>query len=147
MYHSLYVTHTTAGSTHRSPNSLTSGPNYIRFINFFIMTLPNFKRDINQQYFQIVDLHFVKSESFSLTRSCESRQRDTTSSVWKLFRFYKMEAKESNRTHSRFQCSFNIETYSLSLCIGCMVKYMWAYSPTFANFPKMFKIFITLVAI
>ena len=30
-----------------------------------------------------VDLHFVKSESFSLTWSCGTRQRDTTSSGWK----------------------------------------------------------------
>ena len=32
------------------------------------------KRNINQQYFKIVDLHFVKSEYFSLTWSFESRQ-------------------------------------------------------------------------
>ena len=41
------------------------------------------KCDINQQYLKTVDLHFVKSESFSLTWSCGSRQRDTTSSGWK----------------------------------------------------------------
>ena len=41
------------------------------------------KRDINQEYIKIVDLHFVKPEFFSLTRSCESRQRDTASSGWK----------------------------------------------------------------
>ena len=41
------------------------------------------KCDINQQYLKTVDLHFVKSEYFSLTWSCGSRQRDTTSSGWK----------------------------------------------------------------
>ena len=41
------------------------------------------KCDINQQYLNRVDLHFVKSEWFSLTWSCGSRQRDTTSSGWK----------------------------------------------------------------
>ena len=42
------------------------------------------KRDINQQDFKkCIDLYFVKSEWFSLTWSCESRQRDTTSSSWK----------------------------------------------------------------
>ena len=38
------------------------------------------KSDINQQ---IVDLHFVKSEEFSFTWICGSRQRDTTLSEWK----------------------------------------------------------------
>ena len=33
--------------------------------------------------FETVDRHFVKSEIFSLTWSCGSRQRDTTSSGWK----------------------------------------------------------------
>ena len=41
------------------------------------------KCDINQQDLKTVDLHFVKSKSFSLTWSCGSRQRDTTSSGWK----------------------------------------------------------------
>ena len=41
------------------------------------------KCDINQQDLKTVDLHFVKSEWFSLTWSCGSRQRDTTSSGWK----------------------------------------------------------------
>ena len=41
------------------------------------------KCDINQQDLKIVDLNFVKSEEFSLTWSCGSRQRDTTSSGWK----------------------------------------------------------------
>ena len=41
------------------------------------------KCDINQQDLKRVDLHFVKSEEFSLTWSCGSRQRDTTSSEWK----------------------------------------------------------------
>ena len=42
------------------------------------------KCDINQQDLKRVDLHFVKSEIFSLNWSCGSRQRDTTSSGWKL---------------------------------------------------------------
>ena len=42
------------------------------------------KRDTNQQDVQTVDLHFVKSESFSLTWSCGSRQQDTNSNEWKI---------------------------------------------------------------
>ena len=42
------------------------------------------KYDINQQYLKTVDLHFVKSEKFSLTWSCESRQRVTISSGLKI---------------------------------------------------------------
>ena len=42
------------------------------------------KCDINQQYLKTVDLHIVKSEEFSLTWSCGSRQRDTTSSGEKI---------------------------------------------------------------
>ena len=41
------------------------------------------KRDINGQDFKIVDLLFVKSDEFSLTWSCGSRQRDTILSEWK----------------------------------------------------------------
>ena len=41
------------------------------------------KCDFNQQDLKRVDLHFVKSEFFSLNWSCGSRQRDTTSSEWK----------------------------------------------------------------
>ena len=36
------------------------------------------KCDINQQDLKRGNLHFVKSEIFSLTQSSESRQRDTT---------------------------------------------------------------------
>ena len=50
------------------------------------------KCDINQQYLKTVDLHFVKSELFSLTWSCGSRQRDTTSSGWK-FRLNNLAVK------------------------------------------------------
>ena len=53
------------------------------------------KCDINQQYLRIVDLHFVKSELFSLTWSCGSRQRDTTSSEWK-FRLNNLAVKGLN---------------------------------------------------
>ena len=41
------------------------------------------KRDIKQQYFKIVDLYFVKCESFLPTLSFGSRQRDATLSGWK----------------------------------------------------------------
>ena len=41
------------------------------------------KRDTNQHDFKIADLRSVNSELFSLTWSCESRQRETTSSGWK----------------------------------------------------------------
>ena len=50
------------------------------------------KCDINQQYLKTVDLHFIKSEQFSFTWSCGSRQRDTTSSKWK-FRLNNMAVK------------------------------------------------------
>ena len=50
------------------------------------------KRDINQQKLKLADLHFVKSEQFSLTWSCESRQRDTTSRGWK-FQLNNLAAK------------------------------------------------------
>ena len=42
------------------------------------------KRDVNQLDFTIVDIYFRKSELFSLTWSCGSRQRDTTWSEWKV---------------------------------------------------------------
>ena len=45
--------------------------------------MSKWKCDISQQYFKWDDSHFVKCESFSLTWSCGSRQRDTTSSEWK----------------------------------------------------------------
>ena len=41
------------------------------------------KWDINQLDLKRVYLHFVKSDYFSLTWSCGSRQRDTTSNGWK----------------------------------------------------------------
>ena len=41
------------------------------------------KCDIKRQDLKRVTLYFVKSEWFSLTWSCGSRQRDTTSSGWK----------------------------------------------------------------
>ena len=55
----------------------------------FSSTLVAFEMcDTNQQYFKIADLHFVKSEWFSLTWSCESRQRDTISRGWKFRLIY-----------------------------------------------------------
>ena len=53
------------------------------------------KRDRNQQDVKIADLHFVKSEYFSLIGSFGSRQRDTTLSGWK-FQLNNMTAKELN---------------------------------------------------
>ena len=53
------------------------------------------KYDINQQYLKTVDRHFVKSEYFSFTWSCGSRQRDTISSGWK-FRLNNMAVKGLN---------------------------------------------------
>ena len=53
------------------------------------------KCDINQQYLKTVDLHFIKSEYFSLTWSCGSRQRDTTSGRWK-FRLNNLAVKGLN---------------------------------------------------
>ena len=43
------------------------------------------KRAINQPDIKKANLQFVKSESFSLTLSCKSPQRDTTSKVIQLF--------------------------------------------------------------
>ena len=53
------------------------------------------KSYINQQDLKFVDLHFVKSEQFSLTWSCGSRQRDTTSIEWK-FQLNNLAAKGLN---------------------------------------------------
>ena len=69
-------------------NPLTTGPNYIPVFMFVLAYLVlslklKIKRDINRQNLKIVDLHLVKSEIFSLTWSCGSGQRDTTSSGWK----------------------------------------------------------------
>ena len=64
-------------------NPLTTGPNFILFFNWHFkyqfLKMLKIKRDINQQDFKIVDLHFVKFEYFSLTW-CE----DTISTGWKL---------------------------------------------------------------
>ena len=71
------------------PNPLTAGAAYIRVFNFYkhinyhILNMLKIKCDINQQDLKRADLHFVKSEWFSLTWSCGSRKRDTTSSGWK----------------------------------------------------------------
>ena len=71
-------------------NPLTAGPDYILFFIFFyehityqLLNMLKTKRDTNQQDLKTVSFYFVKSEKFSLTWSCESRQRDTTSSGWK----------------------------------------------------------------
>ena len=58
---------------------------YILYCHFKsqILNMVKAKRDINQQNWKIVDLHFIKSELFSLTWSHGSRQRDMTSSEWK----------------------------------------------------------------
>ena len=57
---------------------------FIRTFSTGIQTIMlKIKRDIDQQDFKIVDLRFVKSETFSLTWSCGSRERDTTSGGWK----------------------------------------------------------------
>ena len=60
---------------------------HIYGFSFFIskkvppLNMLKIKCDINQQYLKRVDHHCVKSEYFSLTWSCGSRQWDTTSSV------------------------------------------------------------------
>ena len=61
------------------------------FYIFVPFEMVKIKRDINQQYFERADLHFVKSAS--LSRSCQSRQRDTTSSLWK-FKLNNFAVKE-----------------------------------------------------
>ena len=83
-------------------NPLTAGAAYIQVFIFYqhikyhLLNMLKIKCDINQQYLKTVDLHFVNSEHFSLTWSCGSRQRDTTSSGWK-FRLNNLAAKELNR--------------------------------------------------
>ena len=63
-------------------NPLTAGAAYNRVFIFYkhikyhLLNL-KIKCDINQQYLKTVDLHFVKSEYFSLTWSGGSRQRHT----------------------------------------------------------------------
>ena len=49
-------------------------------------------RNINQQDLKIVDLHFAKCDTFSLTWSCESGQRDTASNG-REFKFTKLDVK------------------------------------------------------
>ena len=81
-------------------NPLTVGPDYIRFLIFLlahyykyhILNMLKIKGDINHHDLNIVDLHFANAEEFSLTWSCGSRQRDTTSSAWK-FRFINLAVK------------------------------------------------------
>ena len=79
-------------------NPLTAGVAYIRVFIFYwhikyhLLNMVKIKYDINQQYLKTVDLHFVKSEIFSLTWSCGSRQRDTISSGWK-FRLNNLAVK------------------------------------------------------
>ena len=51
-------------------------------MTYQLSNLLKIKSDINQQDLKFFDLHFVKSELFSLTWSCGSRQRVTTSSGW-----------------------------------------------------------------
>ena len=60
------------------------------------------KCDINQQDMKTVDLHFVKSEQFSLTWSSGSRQRDTTSSEWNYVIFKSVSDKNNKDC---FACS------------------------------------------
>ena len=67
-------------------NPLTASAAYIRVLIFYSQIkyhIIEIKCDINQQDLKRIDFHFVKSESFWLTWSCGSRQRDTTSSGWK----------------------------------------------------------------
>ena len=53
-------------------------------VKYHLLNMLKIECDINQQYLKTVDLHFVKYEYLSLTWSCGSRKRDTTSSGWKL---------------------------------------------------------------
>ena len=54
-------------------NPLTAGVAYIRdfifyqHIKYHLSNMLKMKYDINQQYLKTVDIHFVKSEQFSLT--------------------------------------------------------------------------------
>ena len=69
-------------------NPLTASAAYILVFIFYypikyhLLNMLKIKCDSNQQYLKTDDLHFVKSEWFSLTWSCGSRQRATTSSEW-----------------------------------------------------------------
>ena len=63
------------------------------------------KRDLKQYDFKIVNLHFVKSEQFSLTWSCGSRQRDTISNGWK-FQPNNLAVKELSKSEIHEQYNF-----------------------------------------
>ena len=67
-----------------SANSPFSLENNYEQIKYQLLNMSNIKRGINQQDLKIVGLHVVYCEWFSLTCSCKSRQRDTTSSEVKL---------------------------------------------------------------
>ena len=87
-------------------NPLTAGAAYIRVSIFFshikyhIINMLKIKCDINQQDLKRVDLYFGKSEYFSLTWSCGSRQRDTTSSGWK-FKLNNLAVKGLKRSSEK----------------------------------------------
>ena len=80
-------------------NPLTAGVVHIRFLHFILahhyisaFKPVKIKSDINQQDLKFIGFHFVKSEYFSPTCGCGSRQRDTTSSEWK-FKLNNLAAK------------------------------------------------------
>ena len=79
----------------------------------------NIKCAINQQYLKTVDLQFVKSDFCSLTWSCGSRQRDTTSSGWK-FRLDNLAVKGLMKTRIALphaMCQVNLVTECKQLTI------------------------------
>ena len=84
------------------------------------------KCDINQQYLKTVDLHFVKSEWFSLTWSCGSRQRDTTLSEWK-FRLNNLAVKGLNKIH-RIKNDRIHQNMDIIMIIGFYLRH---YPPVF----------------
>ena len=85
-------------------------------IKYLLWKMLKIKYDINQQYLKTVDLHFVKSEWFSLTWSCGSRQRDTTLSGWK-FKLNNLAAKGLREIY----CFSPLNVGTLSRCL-----YLWA---------------------
>ena len=78
------------------------------------------KCNINQQDLKRVDLHFVKSEWFSLTWSCGSRQRDTTSSEWK-FRLNNLAV------NGLMVNPLSVNLNNIYLHVNWLITYLWYF--------------------
>ena len=130
-------------------NPLTAGAAYIRVLMFYLhikyhlWNMLKIKCDINQPYLKTVHLHFVKSEWFSLTWSCGSRQRDTTSSGWK-FRLKNLAVQRLRFTQRRRQWR-NIKSALVErlVFVGSVLVDFWPNAalrrPSFSQHPKLME--------